>query len=276
LLNEGSPLTVNGLAFVISYRGGDGNDVVLIRDDPPAFQNRSVTPFLQEGGMATLKGRITEPNAGDTFFLDVNWGDGSPLQTFTFPPGSPRDVTVTHKYQDDNPSVTSQDRYTIHLLWRDQHGGSNTGTLPIVVRNVAPSLSNLTFSSPVVQRQLATLSGLISDPGVRDTFKLLVVWGDGSRPETLNFPAGTTSFSLTHRFTRSGNHPIALLLTDDDNGVNVSTTRVKVNQSAAASRFASLDSRKEDDAVPLSPAVVNALFAQEPLAFEPLNRGRKR
>jgi hypothetical protein len=235
-----------------------------------------VTPVIPEGGIATLTGTITEPNAGDTFFLDVNWGDGSPKETFTFPPGSPPNVSVTHKYLDDNPSVTPRDRYTIHLLWRDQHGGSNTGTLPIVVRNVAPSLSNLTFSSPVVQGQRATLSGLINDPGLRDTFRLLVIWGDGSRPETLNFPAGTTSFGLTHRFTRSGNHTITLLLTDDDHGVNVSTTRVKVNQSAAASRFASLDSRKEDDAVPLSPAVVNALFAQEPLAFEPLNRGRKR
>ena len=201
--------------------------------------------------------------------MDVNWGDGSAQETFTFLPGTPRNVSVTHRYLDDNPSVTPLDRYTIHLLWRDQHGGSNTGTLPIVVRNVAPSLSNLTFSSPVVQGQPATLSGLISDPGVRDTFNLRVVWGDGSPPETFNFPAGTTSFSLTHRFTRSGNHTITLVLKDDDNGVTVSTTRVKVNASTAVSSIGSLTA-------PLNSAAVNALFAQDPLAFEPLSRGRKR
>jgi len=69
-----------------------------------------------------LSGIITEPDAGDTFFLDVNWGDGTPIQTFTFLAGSfisgQTRVTVEHIY-------SHVGRHRISLTWRDQTGLSN-------------------------------------------------------------------------------------------------------------------------------------------------------
>jgi hypothetical protein len=141
---QGNPLNRDGASFVvggnqtfvINYHGGDGNDVVITRDTPPAFQNRSVTSPVREGKRVTLTGKITEPDPNDTFFLDVNWGDGSPVQTYTFAPGSSRDVSVTHRYRLDSNGchkASNAKVFTIHLIWRDNHGGSNSVDLQVSV-----------------------------------------------------------------------------------------------------------------------------------------------
>jgi len=35
---------------------------------------------VNEGGVATLTGTISDPDLHDVFFLDVNWGDGTPTE----------------------------------------------------------------------------------------------------------------------------------------------------------------------------------------------------
>jgi autotransporter-associated beta strand protein len=221
-LNEGSSFTAGGQTFVISYVGGDGNDVVVIRDNPPAFQNRSVTTPIVEGQVATVTGTITEADAGDTFFLDVKWGDGTPLETFTFPAGSNgQTVNVTHRYRDNGD-------FTINLLWRDQHGGFNTGTLAVHVDNATPTLSDLSITPDVLIGQRAVLTGAISDPGTQDTFTLVIDWGDGSRPETIRLRAGTERFALVHHYAKAGDYQVSVSLSDDDGGSDTDTLDVGV------------------------------------------------
>src|SRR5262249_8522145 len=141
VLDEGRGFTTSdGQAWVISYVGGSGNDVVITRDAAPAFANRTLTPRINEGEIATLSGTITEPDAGDAFFLDVNWGDGT-VETFTYPPGSNGlRVDVTHRYLDDG-------QFNVQFSWRDPLGGRNSAVLPIQVDNVAPELLNLLVTS---------------------------------------------------------------------------------------------------------------------------------
>jgi hypothetical protein len=99
----------------------------------PAFLNRKVTSPIRRGAKATLSGIITEPDPGDTFFLDVNWGDGTRTQTFRFAPGTfvsgETLAKVTHRYKHVG-------RYHIRLTWRDQSGLSNTDNNLVV--NVLP------------------------------------------------------------------------------------------------------------------------------------------
>src|SRR5262249_30584457 len=86
----------------------------------PAFQNRSLTPVVNEGESATLTGTIVQPDPHAVFILEVNWGDGTPTETFTFPPGSDgTTVHVSHRYTDDNPSGTPADSYTVHVSSHD-------------------------------------------------------------------------------------------------------------------------------------------------------------
>jgi hypothetical protein len=88
----------------------------------PAFLNRTVTSPTARGTATKISGIITEPDAGDTFFLDVDWGDGTPKETFTYLPGSfvsgQTVATVEHTYDHVG-------KYQIRLTWRDQTGLSN-------------------------------------------------------------------------------------------------------------------------------------------------------
>ena len=53
------------------------------------FPERAITSPIDEGGVATLTGRIATVLPDDTFFLEVNWGDGSRTETFRFRPRDP-------------------------------------------------------------------------------------------------------------------------------------------------------------------------------------------
>ena len=218
ILNQGSTFIAGGVAFQISYSGGDGNDVTIKRvSTPPAFEHRSITPVITEGGFVTLSGLITEPDVEDTFFLDVNWGDGT-TETFTFAPGSPRQVSVAHRYLDDAPSGTARDAYSVHLEWRDAHGGSTSADLRTLVRNAAPQVTDLAFDAPPVRGQDAILRGRIFDPSPLDPIRLRINWGDGSAIEVIDLPAGTSQFQLTHRFAKAGLHLVRIQAFDDDGG----------------------------------------------------------
>src|SRR5262249_34874610 len=48
---------------------------------PPVLSGVSVTSPIFETQTATLSGTITDPDPLDTFTLQINWGDGSPVQT---------------------------------------------------------------------------------------------------------------------------------------------------------------------------------------------------
>jgi hypothetical protein len=96
----------------------------------PAFDNRTVTSPIARGSAATLSGIITEPDAGDTFFLDVDWGDGTPTQTFTFAPGTFVSGTTIVIAQHTYDRVG---KYHIRFTWRDQTGLSNDDSLVVKV-----------------------------------------------------------------------------------------------------------------------------------------------
>lgn len=128
-LEEGDTFAVSGKTFQISYQadGGDAVSLTQVASAPPAFQDRRVTSGIPKGSLATLSGTIVQPDAKGTFFLDINWGDGSPTQTFTFPPGfNGQTVKLTHRYHEAG-------HYTIQLAWRDQKGAGNSAVLSLDV-----------------------------------------------------------------------------------------------------------------------------------------------
>jgi autotransporter-associated beta strand protein len=196
-LEEGSEFLAGGKNFRISYVGGDGNDVTIRRvSGSPAFENRALTPEVDEGGFVTLSGLITEPDEEDTFFLDVDWGDGT-VETFTFLPGTPRQIAVAHQY------LISQDApIPVHVAWRDEHGGENSAVLSTQVRNVAPVIIGPEFDAPPAPGESSTLRFRIYDPSPFDAFRVEIRWGDGSPVEVVELPAGTTQVELAHQFRR--------------------------------------------------------------------------
>ncbi|MCA9078647.1 MAG: hypothetical protein KDA93_26715, partial [Planctomycetaceae bacterium] len=223
-LPDGANFLVNGQNFTIDYNGGDGNDVVITRNNAPAFQDRKLTPVIFEGGIATLSGRITEPNAGDTFFLDVDWGDGN-RETFTFGPRASRNVRVRHRYLEDSDSLVNN-RYTVNVQWRDQHGGGNQAQLAIRVLNTRPNLTRV--HALRLGDRLVQLTGTLHDVLQHDTRRVFVQWNPGGRYELLSFPAGSTNLDVQHAYSTHGIKRIKLLVSDDQHGIDIRGLTVRV------------------------------------------------
>ena len=220
ILEQGSIFAAGGKNFQISYAGGDGNDITIKRvSGNPAFENRSLTPIVNEGGFATLSGLITEPDAEDTFFLDVDWGDGM-IETFTFLPGTPRQVAVTHQYMENVLTPIP-----VHVVWHDEHGGGNSAVLQTQVRNVAPVITGAAFDAPPVAGTPSTLRFRIFDPSPLDTLQVEVQWGDGTPTEIVELPAGTTDVALLHQFTKKSRR-VRLRVADDDGGSGTATVTI--------------------------------------------------
>ena len=68
----------------------------------------------------------------------------------------------------------------------------------VTVPNVAPVLSDVAATN-IDENGTTHLTGTITDPGVLDTFTLVVDWGEGA-PQTFTYEAGTTSFDVTHQY----------------------------------------------------------------------------
>jgi hypothetical protein len=185
---------------------------------PAAFQNRTVTSPIAEGSLATLSGTITDPDPGDPFTLVVNWGDGSPTQTYTFLPGSNgQRVSVTHRYRDDGA-------YTIALSWTDPTGPANQATLPINVTNVAPTV-HVGGDAKLKVGHTLDRTGSFDDPGT-GTWTATVDYGDGSGPQPLRLQG--YHFALHHRYRQEGTYQVVVTVTDDDGGIGVGSFTVTV------------------------------------------------
>ena len=243
---------------------GSDTTTVLVKDVAPVVLLAAVA-MINENGVATLTGTISDPGTLDTFTLDIDWGDPlSPnnTETYTFAASETgsQTFTFTHQYLDDNPSGTSQDTYTISATVTDDDTLSGSDTTTVLVKDVAPVVL-LDAVAMINENGVATLTGTISDPGTLDTFTLDIDWGDPLSPnntETYTFAAsatGTQTFTLTHQYlddnptaTSQDTYTISVTVTDDDTLSDGDTTTVLVkNVDPVISSFAS-DATFEDKA----------------------------
>jgi len=217
-LHEGDTLTAGGLPFQISYRGGTGNDVALTRLDVPAMiTGVAITPLVNEGAVATLTGRLVDPDRGDRLTLTVDWGDGSPPETFH--PGR-EPFRLTHRYRDDDPSGTPADVYTVRFAWSDSHGKGGSDSRDVTVRNVAPTVH---LGGPAVLRAGDVLDRVVSfaDPGT-DRWTATVDYGDGSGPQPVSVTP-SRRLHLHHRYAAPGAYIVTVTVRDDDGGSGTGT-----------------------------------------------------
>jgi hypothetical protein len=201
----------------------DGQGVgIILNDDPtPAFTNRSVTPVINEGAVATLQGTISMPSPQDTFLLQANWGDDTPIQTVTFPAGSNGQIVqLTHVYANSSPTGT----YTVHAAWQNQFGGGNSADFLVTVNNVAPTVDAgpdvVLGANGVLHRQ-----GSFTDPGT-DTWTATVDYGDGQGAQPLHLEG--KDFHLHHHYQAPGSYVVTVTVSDNDGGTGVDQFTVTV------------------------------------------------
>jgi hypothetical protein len=192
-----------GENFQVNYRGGtNNNDVIFTRVTAGAlFPNRSVTAEITEGGYVKLTGTVKDPDRGDTFFLNINWGDGSPIERKVYPPNfNGRQVQILHRYSDNSRAANGE--YTIKLEWHDQYGAGNSGTLTTRVVNAVPWFAparDVTVRAGAGLRQLLRFI----DPG-SDRWTVTVDFGDGTPQRDSKISNRFHLLPLTHRYQEPG------------------------------------------------------------------------
>jgi len=186
---------------------------------------------IDENGIATVSGTISDPGTQDDFAVEIDWGEGA-LQFYSYPAGSTT-FSEPHQYLDDNPTGTPADTYTINVAVIDKDGGVGTAATTVTVNNVAPVVT--ATGDTIDENGIATVSGTITDPGTLDTFTVEIDWGEGA-PQSYSYTAGSTTFSETHQYlddnptgTPSDNYTVSVTVTDDDTGVGSTATTVTVN-----------------------------------------------
>jgi hypothetical protein len=233
-----------------------GGSLVLIDDDrgirarpvgitvhnvAPTIGTLTLTPAVDEHGVATLVVPFSDPGTLDTFTVSVDWGDGSDLDVFSRPAGA-TSATRTHRYLDDDPSRTAADEVPVGVTVADDDGGSDTAGGTVTVRNVAPVVGAITRSAAAIDEDgSVTVTVPWTDAGTRDTATVTIDWGQGEG-STIIGPTtdpGVRSVQATHRYldddpTNSAvdSYAISVSVADDDRGSARGSTSVDVRDLA--------------------------------------------
>lgn len=211
------------------HGGIDSKPFELRVNNVPPTPAPSCASTAVEGTAIACTATATDPSPVDTA-ADFTFGwtvtkNGAPYgsgsgTTFTFTP-------------DDNAD------YALTLKATDKDGG--TATAPpwlIAVSNAAPGDVQVTPTSAVInENQTVSVSGSFTDPGVRDTHKVTIAWGDGSPDTTVDLAAGVLAFGpVSHQYlddmptdTASDQYRITVTVRDNDGATGTGGTTVTVN-----------------------------------------------
>ncbi|MFV2066546.1 MAG: beta strand repeat-containing protein [Pirellulales bacterium] len=191
------------------------------------------TTSILENDTIRLDGLFENADQDDVHTVVIQWGDGRTSTIPGIPPGA-RGFSAEHKYDDENPSVTPSDIYTIEVTVTDDDGGSGRASIDLTVSNVAPKFDGpLSLDLPVIdEADSVTLSGQFIDPGMLDIHSVIVDWGDGTTPQTFGLPAGDRNFDFAHQYkddSGAGLFAIDVTVKDDDSGQVAASTTVGVS-----------------------------------------------
>ncbi len=238
--------TVYAVAATVTDKDGEsgsGSSTVTVNNVAPTVVLDAVTD-IDENGIATLSGTITDPGTLDTFTLVIDWnalgnigGAGEGTTTLTqadltnVAPGVWA-FTATHQYLDDNATGTASDRYTIRVVVTDDDTGTAVDSVNFVVSNVAPVITAASTDAASLLTRSAdktvVLNGTFTDVGSRDTHKVVVNWGDGTPSVEVTVNAADSTFTGSHTYATGGIFKVTVKVIDDDGGSVISTTNAVV------------------------------------------------
>jgi 6-phosphogluconolactonase (cycloisomerase 2 family) len=217
--------------YVLTVTVTDDNDSGTV-NTPVTVNNLApklgalVATDVAEGGTTTLSGTITDPGTQDAFTLEVNWGDGTPLETFTYAAGTAT-FSENHQYLDDDPSGTPADMYNIEVKLIDDDSGSDGNATALMVSNLAPVITELVSSAPTPGSSAdeVTVSAKFTDAGILDTHSATINWGDGTFSDAvIDESNGAGTLTATHTYTGGGLFDVEVILTDDVGGTTSGST----------------------------------------------------
>ena len=241
--------TVDDLTLTVRDEGGDVTPELALEDEdtttvtvlnvPPTVN--AIGDTIKEGEIATVSATFTDPGTLDTHTATIDWDDGSPLQAVDV-----LDLAtgVDHEYGDNG-------NFNVVVTVTDDDGGIGDDLVGVTVGNVDPTLfldTSGAISFPGGDYLVVEAGGELPlsadgiDPGSDDlTFTWNVgpvntYFNDGVGPDPLPSPFGTFPFLATDAidavYVGPGSEALAVTLTDDDGGSDVSNANVVVTGNA--------------------------------------------
>ena len=176
------------------------------------------TATAAEGGVWARTGSFADPDAGDAWTAEVDYGDGS---------GS-TPLVLTGKTFDLGHRFTDDGTYTVSVTVRDSLGQSHTDTITVTVGNADPVPSIAGAAESSAEGKGITLTAEVSDPGAADTHTYAWTVTRNGVPYLL--PGGTATDGKTFAFTPTddGSYLVSLNVSDDDGGTGVATKAITV------------------------------------------------
>ena len=150
----------------------------------PSPAGSPATTF-NEGQTITFDGSGSYSPDGDSLSYTWDFNDGTPLVTTTT-------STETHAYHYDGT-------YVVTLIVNDGHGGIESNIDILTIDKLPPVITLNPLPASLAVGTTLNLSGTIADP-TPDLETVVLDWGDGSSPMTLQLPAGSTTFSASHDY----------------------------------------------------------------------------
>ncbi|MCT4607925.1 MAG: PKD domain-containing protein, partial [Pelagimonas sp.] len=172
---------------------------LVVLNVTPTLTVTGLTTQLTENGSVTLSGVIDDIGTQDRHWITVDWGDGTREEQLVTLDPSDRSFTITHRYADDGIGHgLGADAYTITLEFRDEQDSASE-TRSTTVTNVAPRIADFAINqTSFAQVADVVLSGRITDPGLLDTHRLFVDWGNGDTTE-LFLTVDARVFQVSHQ-----------------------------------------------------------------------------
>jgi PKD repeat protein len=173
-----------------------------------------------EGSDIYLLASFSDPGLGG-WAVTIDYGDGSEVMTWfhSYQGG----LGLYHRYADAGT-------YLVTVTVMDNDGGVGSTTVPVVVRNVVPILTEYWDGDEKHEGGAYRAYGSASQTS-QDTWTVTVDYGDGSAPEEVS-PSYVGDyygiFALSHVYDDNGLYTLTLTLTDDDGGSVTHAVAVEV------------------------------------------------
>jgi MBG domain-containing protein/Big-like domain-containing protein/PKD domain-containing protein len=174
--------------------------------------------LVDEGDINGSEFHFTDADAQDTHTATIDWGDGSPPDTYPKSDGEPGYVEEKNGsgYVRGYHTYADSGVYNLTGTVTDNRGATGTAVKTANVRNIAPTLSNVALEE--VNGGII-IKANFTDRGVKDTHTATVNWGDGSNgPVMVTEANGSGAISGNHTYAGPGNYTITLVVADDDGG----------------------------------------------------------
>jgi hypothetical protein len=198
---------------------GSGIFAIEVANVAPVVHVPAQQAAVEGTPAAFALGQFDDQGADAQWQVVIDWGDGSPAQSFTAAQAGDLGA-LTHTYAQDGT-------YTVRVTVADGAGAVGSGIFAAEVANVAPMVG-VPLNQVALEGVAASIAlGRFDDPGADADWQVAIDWGDGAvQPLTMG-QAGNLG-ALAHTYVRDGTYVVRVTVADDDGATGAATFAIDV------------------------------------------------